>query len=391
MTITSSGNFVPLPVYEEETGGNNYPRPFANEMLNSRTPVKVSGRLLEIRWKVPLDPFFPANFILTANDNYIAFGSGRWQLLDAGGKSEAADFLGNSDIIFDAVHGLFYYADRFGQIAAVGLSSREKLFTMQVNGLEDVERKFIYRNNGSFLIADKIVNKNPHNPSPNRFVLLESYAMDDPPLVENGNLTSYKELNQTYFSAENSAAAANKDTFVCAINNKIIISGTDLKLKSELDGEFTPITLSLDESGRIYMTIINSEHKLALWVVSSEGELLVDTQIPVENQLNSIPPIVAYNHSIFLVFSDRVFSYSEDGNLRWQSFTGGETGGAVVTSDNKLLLSEGEYIMQFNESGEREFIFQFPGERLTTPPVVNTNNEIIAATEGSIYLLSPQK
>ncbi len=382
---------MPLPVYEEETGGNNYPRPFANEMLNSRIPVKVSGKVLEIKWKIPLDPFFPASFILTANDNYIAFGSGRWQLIDAGGKSVAAEFLGNSDIIFDAHHGLFYYADRFGQIAAVELSSHETLYTIQVNGLEDVERKFIYRNNGSFLLADNIVNKNPHNPSPNRFLLLESYSIDDPPLVEDGSLTSYKELNQTYFSSGNSAAAANKDTFVCAINNKIIISGTDLIFKSELDGEFTPVTLSLDESGRIYMTVINSENKLALWVVSSEGKLLIDTPIPVENQLNSIPPIIAYNHSIFLVFSDRVFSYSEDGNLRWQSFTSGETGGAVVTSDNKLLLTEGEYIMQLDESGERQFIFQFPGEKLTTPPVVNINNEIIAATESSIYLLSPQK
>ena len=391
MTIINSGNFVSLPGYKEEKAGNNYPRPFANEMLNSRIPVKVTYKPLEIKWKIPIDPFFPADFILTANDNFVAFGSGRWQLLDAGGKSEAADFLGNSDIIFDAEHGLFYYADRLGQITAVELSSHEKLYSMQVNGLEDVKRKFIYRNDGSFLIADNIVNKNPHNPSPNRFILLESYAIDDPPIIENGNLTSYKELNQTFFSAGNSASAANKNTFVCAINNKIIISGMDLALKSEIDGEFTPVTLSLDESGRIYMTVINSENKLALWVVSPEGELLVDTKIPVEDKQNLVPPIVAYDHSIFLVFNDRVFSYTEDGKLRWQTFTTGETGGAVVTSDNKLLLSEGEYIMQIDESGERQFIFQFPGERLTTPPIVNVNNEIIAATESSIYLLSPQK
>jgi hypothetical protein len=125
--------------------------------------------------------------------------------------------------------------------------------------------------------------------------------------------------------------------------------------------------------------------------MTQQGELLVDTVIPVEGQLNSIPPVISFNHDIFLIFKDRVFSYREDGKLKWQTLTDGNTAGAVVTSDNKLLLSEGYMINELDESGERQFIFQFPGEVLTTSPVITSQNEIIAATEGNIYLLKPKR
>lgn len=391
MITIKTGNFVSLPVYNPDQSENTYTRPYANEMVNSRVPFKISDKLWEIKWQSKVDPFFPARFILTANNQFIVFGSGRWQLLDSEGKLLAIEFLGNSDVVFDTPYGLLYFADRFGQIAAVKLPSHEKLYSMAVNGLEDVERKFLYRNDGKFLIADKVENKNPHDASPNRFIFLESYTIDDPPIVENGNLASYKELNHNHYSTDNVAAAANKDAFVYAIENKLIISGLDLRIQSEYDGRFKPVTLSLDESGRIYLTVINSENKLALWVISQQGELLVDREIPVGQQINSIPPVIGFNHEIFLVFNDRVFSYNEDGKLRWQTLTDGKTGGAIVTSDNKLLLSEGSIITQLDETGERQFIFQFPGEILTTPPVITSQNEIAVATEGNIYLLKPKR
>ena len=139
------------------------------------------------------------------------------------------------------------------------------------------------------------------------------------------------------------------------------------------------------------MTVINNENKLALRIITPDGDLLVDTQIPIEDQLNSVPPVIGYNHEIFIVFDNRLFSYTEDGKLKWQTYTDGKTGGAIVTTDDKLLLSEGSTISQFDEKGERQFIFQFPGENITTCPVITKNNNIIVATEGNIYLLTPLK
>jgi hypothetical protein len=391
MITIKTGQFTSLPSYNPDLPENTYTRAYADELANSRIPVKISDKLWEIKWQLKVDPFFPPDFILTAKSQFIALGAGRWHLIDSEGKLLTTEFFGNSSVIFDPAYSLVYFADRFGQIAAVKLPSNEKLFSMQVNGLEDVERKFLYRNDGIFLIADKIENKNPHNPSPNKFIYIESYAIDDPPVIENGNLASFKELNHVNYPAGNVTAAAYKDIFVYAIEDKLIITGLNLKVQSEYEGKFKPVTLSLDESGRIYLTVINNENKLALWVMTQQGELLVDTVIPVEGQLNSIPPVISFNHDIFLIFKDRVFSYREDGKLKWQTLTDGNTAGAVVTSNNKLLLSEGSMINELDETGERQPIFQFPGEVLTSPPVITSENEIIAATEGNIYLLRPKR
>lgn len=391
MTTIKTGNFTSLPAYNQDLSENTYTRAYANELSNSRIPVKISDKLWEIKWQLKVDPFFPAEFILTANNQFIAFGGGRWHLLDSEGKLLTTEFLGNSSVVFDPAYSLVYSADRFGQIAAVKLPAFEQLYSMQVNGLEDVERTFLYRNDGIFLIADKIENKNPHNPTPSKFIYLESYAIDDPPVIENGHLASYKEIKHLYYSAANVTVAALKDIFVYAVENELIIAGTDLKIRNEYEGKFKPVTLSLDESGRIYLTVINTENKLALWVMTQQGELLVDTDIPVEGQLNTVPPVISFNHDIFLIFKDRVLSYREDGRLKWQTLTDGNTAGAVVTSDNKLLLSEGSMINELDETGERQPIFQFPGEVITSPPVITSENEIIAATEGNIYLLRPKR
>ena len=391
MELKKTEDFQSLPVYKPEPLQDLYTRPYANDESNSRAPVEISEKLWEIKWQIAVDPFFPAKFILTAKDNFIIQASGRWYLLNSKGELTGKDFIGNSDIVFDSERGLFYYADRFGQIAAVNLSSGEKLYSMQVHGLEDVERKYFFRIDNNLLLAEKSENKNPHDPSPLSFIYLEAYTIDDPPIVENGNLTSYKELYHTYYYTNQVAAASDQKHFVYSVENKVIIAGPDLKTESEFEDQFKPVTLSLDESGRIYMTVINNENKLALRIITPGGDLIVDLEIPVENQLNSIPPVIGYNHEIFIVFDNLVFCFAEDGKLKWQTYTDGKTGGAVIDSDNKLLLSEGSTISQFDERGERQFIFQFPGEHIVTSPVITKEKNIIVATESNIYLLIPHK
>ncbi len=391
MALNKSETFQSLPVYNPEPSGDLYTRPYADNELNSRIPVIISDKLWEIKWQTAIDPFFPAQFILTAKDNFIIQATDRWYLLDSEGELTGRDFIGNSDIVFDPEKDLFCYADRFGNIVAINLLSREKLFSMQVYGLEEVERKYFCRINHNFLLAEKSENKNPHDPSPLSFIYLEAYMVDDPPIVENGSLTSYKELYHTYYYTNQVAAASDLKHFVYSIENKIIITGPDLKTVSEFEDQFQPVSLSLDEAGRIYMTVLNSDNKLALRVITERGDLLVDTELPVENQLNSVPPVIGYNHDIFIVFDNQVLAFTEDGKLKWQTFTDGKTGGAIVTSDNKLLLSEGSTISRFDENGERQFIFQFPGENITTCPVITKNNNIIVAAGGNIYLLTPRK
>ena len=133
MELKKTEDFQSLPVYNPEPSQDLYTRPYANDEINSRVPAVISDKLWEIKWQTEVDPFFPAKFILTAGDNFIIQASGRWYLLNSEGELTGKDFIGNSDIVFDSERKLFYYADRFGQIAAVNLSSREKLFSMQVH------------------------------------------------------------------------------------------------------------------------------------------------------------------------------------------------------------------------------------------------------------------
>jgi hypothetical protein len=368
-----------------------YCRPFANSQLNSRLPVELTGNEWEIKWKSELDPFSPSKFILLLNDKYIIVqGIGCWRLFDTNGKMLSLSNSGDSDIVLDEVRNLLYSFDRSGFFETFNVPPDQPSFKVFTRGKGDRKRVFFARENDNLVIASLKKVKSPHEKGGFKFATCESYLLSNPPAI-NKRILSAKTISYLDYTAPGIVAALNGDNFVYSIKNKIFISDLELNTKNVIDEKFIPVLISLDEMNRIYLLIISEDKSNHLWIISTDGELVTDIRLPEISSEINIPPVISYDHKSFLVFKNQIFCFSYTGEPLWQTMSAGKIGGAIITANEFLLVSEGNLVMALNETGERKFIYDFSIEQVITPPVLTENNEILVATQNFLYCLSVKR
>ncbi len=230
---------------------------------------------------------------------------------------------------------------------------------------------------------------NSHRAAKFTFASCESYLLSNPPIIRNRILFS-NEINRLDYNVKRIAAALNDNNFIYAIQNKVIIADLELNIRNIIEKSLLPVSLSLDEADKIYIIVQAEDNFYHLWILTTEGQLLFDRKLPEISSIIEIPPIISYEHKVFLAFPDRLLSFSKSGELMWDTFTAGIIGGAIITENEFLIVAEGNLLTAFNRSGKRKLIYNFKDETLTTPPVLTINKEIFVATRDYIYCLVPQ-
>ncbi len=386
--IREANSSAPLPKATPPQDGPAYPRPFVNAQSNARLSTALPAGLWEARWQAPLDPFFPYAFVLQAGNRIMLQGPGRWQLFDLRGTSLAIDNFGDSDIVLDAERSLAYLADRFGRGLAVQLMDAVPAFIFSLEGTGDYRRTFLDRQGDRMVAASFKRPTNPHDPVPPRISVVEIYDLGNPPRVTEGVLLSAVRRAVLYYEVETLLAAVQNGTLVLALPNRIVRTDLDLTIQDEFEGPFTPLAMSLDETGRAYLVVRIEEEeggvRHALWVVTPEGDRVIDVEVP---EAAYGPPVVGYDHRVYLAAGDSIRAFEADGEARWTRYAGGPVAGAVVTADDRLLVAAGGLLAAYDAAGERTVLFNLEGDRWTTPPVLTERNRIFVASEQHLYCL----
>ena len=176
------------------------------------------------------------------------------------------------------------------------------------------------------------------------------------------------------------------DTLVIAAANRIYFAGADLNLHASLEGDFKPLVMSLDETGRIYM-VVRDPQGLAIWVLTPDGQREVSLRLPADRRIATVPPMIAYDHRFYILSSGLLACISPEGRMSWHQ-TVSEAAQGSILADNALLLSNGTELVRVTPDGKRSVLFRFD-EWLRAPAIVTTRGEVIAVTEHGIYCLSP--
>lgn len=377
-----------IPRAAPPPGGGGSPRPFVNDQLNSRLARALPAGEWKVRRRQDVADGLRPSFVLQTNDRILAQGIDRWQLFDLDGKPLATDRLGASPVFIDTAHPLFYLADENGYVAAHRLSGGGEEFVFHAYFGNDFQRVLLSRRGRRMLIVSVERPVDPHGQHQPNLSVVEVQDLGEPPQT-NADRILRSNKRETYLMRKTVLlqAALRDDTLVLATQDRVYLADLNLKIHAVLQAEFTPLAMSLDEAGRIYL-IVNERGRPALWVLTPQGERLGSFVFPPDMEVAALPPVVGYDHRAFIIGTDRLLSVNPNGKLAWAR--GGRVAGATVTADDQLLVSDGSELAAYDADGKRRILYDFRDEVLSTPPVLTAGGELIVASPNHLFVLSPQ-
>jgi len=364
-----------------------YLRPYGNDQLNSRAATQLTQDPWRPLWNVDLDDHLDPRFILSDGENILLQGDSRWQLFDMTGRALKIGGLGSSGMVLDPKYKLFYLMDGLGYLSAWHLADGRLSFLIGVDFGNHFFRSFIRRRANSLIVTGVERRIVPEGPPPQNS-LLQIIDLGEPPKVEKDFILSSFKTRVSYMRrSRRLLASCFNDTLVCATENNIYLADLDGNMKKAFTGTFIPLALSLDEGKRIYLIVLDQAGKYALWVVTEEGEQVLEGPLPNPPEHEFISPLVGYDHRIFVMLEARILALNLKGESPWSAYTAGPIAGALVTADDRLLVTEGSYLMAYDRKGERRPLQTFEGETLRTQPLLTKQGLLFVATAEKLYCL----
>jgi len=381
----STGSDKERPAAGMESAGS-YLRPHANEQLNARIAARMPEGVWEIKWQVELPKYIRPHYLLQHGDKVIVQGEGQWQLRDLEeGREIALDNQGDSDLAFHPAFSNFCYIDGDGYVVSHQRNGDVE-HLCAVRFAEGVARLMIRRDGDTYFVYSLSYGAPPLGDG--EFWAVEKIDLGDISKKDETNvLTDKKRLGLVLQKTDQLLCpAVHGSTSVLATNNRLYLMDDDLKITRAITGDFEPLALSLDEDGLIHV-VVHKSNGDTLWVLTPEGELRRSVLLP-PGLKEFRPPVIGFDHHIFLITSGRVLCLDGGGSVKWGDGTKNNPGGAIVTPDNLLLVSEGSSLLVFGADGERSVLATLEGETLCTPPVLTDRGELLVAGQRRLTCLT---
>ena len=379
---------------EKYSGGYffRYLSPGKNSRLLSEYKTK---NIWEVKWRAELDPTLFPWFLLFGDDRIIVQNESGWQMFDTSGKFIMSSSKSDGNLSIDIKNKLFYQNDFTGFLAANNLVTGENEFFIYPYFGQGYDRNLIWYNEHKFLCIGYEIPVMTHKSTPKEpdITLFEILDVRDKSMIDSDKiLNSAQQVQKLILKATNVKTAFAGDNIIAVSDDFISVIDINLNIKKLFHGKFVPVELSIDEQLNISLIVrIDNEDgtfKFFLWLINKNGELINDTELPVENKNQEFcPPVPDFNLNTFIITGNRLFFIDSKGEIKWERFLADISPGASVSTNGYLLTSEGNYLNAFDINGERNFIFNFESEKLYSPPLLTPQNEIYVATKNSLYCL----
>lgn len=394
LEIGSETKSVPVPPRPIQAGAplpnpratpdpeKEYFRPFGNYQQNSRSGQKLPLGKWSVRWKGELDPAVPLH-VVEADGRFLV-QSEVWRLFDRQGGFVAKNPVSSAPIVTDSPNRLLYSIDGNGYITAHNLDDGKLLFrTLPAYG-EQYSRVHLARNGNRMLVVGTERDLDPHGEHPPTKSLVEVRDLGTPPVPDYmGFLSSAVPLGTLYIPHPHVVAASSDDTIVAARPDRVYVLDWKLAVRAALEGTFEPRSISLDEAGNIYLLTGPEGAASTLLVLQQNGTRNFSFELPAGVVAKPIPPIVGYDHTVYLLTSNRIYAVGDNGKSRWTASVSGGIAGAVITADDYLVVTEGTEVAAYDAKGERTLLFR--GEQFLTPPIISAWGEILVASKSSLF------
>jgi hypothetical protein len=370
--------------------GSGYLSPFAGAAANSRSSFGLPGGELAPRWTIDLPPSLQPRFVLHDRNRILLCGR-EWMLLEAGGRVIASGPAAGWPVTLDMARGLFYHMAAGGRVAAARAADGVAVFTFLPAQGDVFSRKLIARRGARILVAGAERDLTPRDAGPPARLssALDAVDLTDPVKTSSmGTLRPAAPQQTLSLPWPNAVFAANDRMVAAAAPGRIYIIDWNLQVARTLDAPLQPTAMSLDETGRIYLALKRIGKPDALWVVTPEGALVSSFEFPRETAPLLSPPIVTWNHGVYLVAGTAILALDAALQLKWIRSTQTPLAGAVALPDGSLLASEGAVIALWDAAGERSVVYDAVNEAFEAPPAPVATGDLLAATANHLYCLA---
>jgi hypothetical protein len=356
---------------------------YVNDRLNSRAPAPLgAARTLKRVWGLDLRMKVAPIAIAQSGDRALVFSLSDWVLCDLAGKQIARGLLQHGEARLDPGRQLFYAPNFAGLIVAYRLSDGGVEFNAFFRSTKRYFRSFITRFERRMILLSTELHLDMGKPEPEN-TILEVSDLGDP-----ANQKSFGQKGEPRVVAElvratrSAFVALHREAVVYATADRIYGLDLNLTVRRILTGSFQPVAISLDDSGHVYL-LAEEGNRTVLSYLTMAGERRFAYSLP-EGVHPSYAPIIGYDHTVYLLTSGMIYAVGVDGKERWAR-PAGAAGGAMVGSDDALVVSEGPAIAAYSGSlGRRELIrHEAP---FVTAPTLFAPGRILAATESTLYL-----
>lgn len=353
---------------------------------NSRLPAMLGGERWKQRWTASLNGKFAPAFLLRDTSHILVQGRQIWELFDAGGKKIKDQRVANSCIYLDSRSGLFYFANQAAFLEARTLEAGQLRFSLALRFDAVFARVLVGRFGRRIVSVGVDQPRRSATPAPPDTAVIEFSEMGDRiELNSAGLVSSLTRAEALHLKTATVEAAANGDHLYFAVPGYLFRTTTDLQVEAAFSGSFEPRMLSVDEAGYMYL-IAGTSGGAELWVVSPEGKRTARFFIAQDRGEPVGPPIVGYDHRIYLLTRSQAIALDPSGAVLWERPTGGAAAGAGITGDGRLLVSVGSELAVFEPDGTRHVLFT-AGEPLLTPPILTSSGDLLAASAAKLYCL----
>lgn len=372
-----------------ETGAS---RLYVNDERNSRAgrplglpPAPQTPRYVQ-RWKSDLREGLRPYVLAAAGDRILVYGPSLWSLFDAAGRLVQTSPLGASGVVLDPPHSLFFAADTAGLIVGYRLGDGQSAFSLFYYYGDRFGHSFLARRDRRLIAVGTAKDIDPHEPPP------EESSIEVVDLGESARPKSWDQpdgpvvVKDLFRKTRLMRTAMAGDVIALATKDRVFLLDLDLEIRRAMTGSFVPLEISLDEGGRIYL-LVNVAGRNALWLLTPAGEMVYSFEFPPGVRNPSVPAIVGYDHTAYILAGRHILSVAPDGKLNWMRSAMGEVAGAVVTADDFLLASEGDSLVAWDAQGQRRVVHALPGEQLATAPVLTAEGDLLVATQAHLYRL----
>jgi len=365
------------------------PRPHGSAQRNGRNAARVSASKWKLAWTRDLEPGFAPSFVLQAGERIALQEPDSWSLLDRDGRVLRREARGPGDLVLDADQGLLYTTDPNGFVAATQLADGEPRFLVAAYFGRGWAREVLAQQ-GSRLLIESVELPGMAEPRRNpEYGVFEVQDLGSPVQTEEGQVTSARRLVAVMSRSRPLLTAMDGDASVVAVPGHVSRLDARLRVTADHGADFEPLALSVDELGRAHL-VVRSGKETRLWVVTREGDRTLDVALAVAPDTIAAPPIVGYDHTVYVVARDRVLAVTANGSQVREYEAGRSIAGAVATADPALVVATGRELVRFDAAGERRLLLALP-ENLITPPTVAADGAMLAASTAHLFRLVPEK
>lgn len=365
-------------------------RVFANAGQNSRLPQPLATGAWRMRWQTTLHRDLRAVAVLPASDRILVQGEGLWQLFDGEGKSIHTGRYWPATLTVDPERALFYSAGLAGEITALRLDDGEQAYYFTLTFGKAYARTLIARAGSRLLFLSVEQALDPGAKVKPDTSMVESLELPATPLLDDfSGAARVTPIGHLFRRSRLLRGALGGETLVLAARNALYFANLDLKIQRAFAAEFAPVALSVDEEARAYLLADTSSGR-ALWIVTPDGERTTATALPEEAAGADDPPVIGYDHRVYIRGSDRVYAYSPAGELLWRSARGPKAAGMAITANDRLLLAAGNLVFWLDSAGRAHGIRAVDNERLQTAPVLTGDGKLLVAGRSHLFCFEPE-